>query len=119
MKLWVYTLYYGTKKKLDRLYYNAIQCWTEQDYFCHWTEDTKFTDGLMQIITTRRYILVYEPKDSYKVLYNKPSITTIQYKATLAVYVVLYNAMTLHCIIGLIGNVMACYGRKSKFADAS
>ena len=30
MKLWVYTLYYGTKKKLDRLYY---------------TEDTKFTDA--------------------------------------------------------------------------
>ena len=45
MKLWVYTLYYGTKKKLDRLYYNAIQCWTEQDYFCQWTEDTKFTDA--------------------------------------------------------------------------
>lgn len=30
MKLWVYTLYYGTKKKLERLYY---------------TEDTKFTDA--------------------------------------------------------------------------
>ena len=26
--------------------------------------------------------------------------------------------MTLWHTIGLIGNVMACYGRKSKFADA-
>ena len=37
----------------------------------------------------------------------------------LAVYVVLYNTMTLWHTIGLIGNVMACYGRKSKFADVA
>ena len=35
----------------------------------------------------------------------------------LAVYVVLYNATTLQRTIGLIGLVMTCYGRKSKFAD--
>ena len=34
-----------------------------------------------------------------------------------AVYVVLYNARTLWHTIGLIGVVMACYGRKSRFAD--
>jgi hypothetical protein len=35
----------------------------------------------------------------------------------LAVYVVLHNSTTLQLTIGLIGLVMACYGRKSKFAD--
>jgi hypothetical protein len=34
-----------------------------------------------------------------------------------AVYIVLYNATTLWDTIGLIGVVMACYDRKSKFAD--
>ena len=46
-----------------------------------------------------------------------PIITTIQYIAILAVYVVLQNGTTLQHAIGLIGIVMACYGRKSKFAD--
>ena len=36
----------------------------------------------------------------------------------LAVYVVLYNGTTLQYTMCLIGIVMACYGRKSKFADA-
>ena len=46
-----------------------------------------------------------------------PIITTIQYIAILAVYVVLQNGTTLQHAIGLIGIAMACYGRKSKFAD--
>ena len=37
----------------------------------------------------------------------------------LAVYVALYSGTTLQHTIGLIGIVMACYGWKSKFADAS
>ena len=34
-----------------------------------------------------------------------------------AVYVVLYNATRLWHTIGLVWVIMACYGRKSKFAD--
>ena len=62
---------------------------------------------------TTWYILVYESKNCYK----PPFITTIWYKATSDVYVVLCNAMALWHTIGLIWVVMGCYGRKSRFAD--
>ena len=37
----------------------------------------------------------------------------------LPVYVELCNVTTLQRTMGLIGIIMACYGRKSKFADES
>ena len=60
---------------------------------------------------------IYESKDATK-YYATSFYTTIQYKATSAVYVALYNTTTLWHTIGLIWVVMGCYVRKPKFADA-
>src|ERR1700678_1007711 len=69
-----------------------------------------------QKITTR-YILVYKSKDSYKVLCNHPYYYNLV-QSKVGRHIVLYNATALWHAIGLIEVVMACYGQKSKFADA-
>ena len=65
----------------------------------------------------RLHDTIYESKDATK-YYATSFYTTIQYKATSAVYVALYNTTTLWHSIGLIWVVMGCYVRKPKFADA-